>query len=209
MIFRKMMISLKTRADKGYWEERYRSDRTGWDIGYASTPLRTYADQLACRDLKILIPGAGSGYEAIYLVKNGFTDVTVLDLVSAPLAKIKKELPEFPENKLLVQDFFEHQGQYDLILEQTFFCALPPQERPAYVKKMLDLLKPGGKLVGVLFNFPLTEQGPPFGGSLKEYRDLFAPHFKIKTLEPCYNSIKPRQGNELFFIFEKPEEAEH
>ena len=32
----------------------------------------------------------------------------------------------------------------------------------------------------------------------KEYQNLFTPYFELRTLEACYNSIKPRQGNELF-----------
>ena len=68
---------------------------------------------------------------------------------------------------------------------------------------MNDLLVRKGKLVGLLFDFELTEKGPPFGGSSTEYLNLFAEKFKNITLERCYNSIKPRNGNELFFIFEK------
>ena len=63
---------------------------------------------------------------------------------------------------------------------------------------MHELLAPSGKLVGVLFNFPLNTQGPPFGGSKDEYIGYFEPMFEIKTMETCYNSIGPRMGNELF-----------
>ena len=66
-----------------------------------------------------------------------------------------------------------------------------------------NLLSEKGKISGLLFNFPLTEEGPPFGGSVEEYVNLFSNTFLIKTLELAYNSIKPREGNELFFIFTK------
>lgn len=75
--------------------------------------------------------------------------------------------------------------------------------RSEYAQKMFDLLKSKGKLVGVLFDFPLTNDGPPFGGSLEEYHNLFSKTFDIKTLSRCYNSIKPRKERELFIIFEK------
>ena len=68
---------------------------------------------------------------------------------------------------------------------------------------MYSLLEEKGKLIGLFFDFKLTEEGPPFGGSLNEYLKLFSTHFNIKTLERCHNSIKPRFGRELFFIFEK------
>ena len=31
---------------KNYWENRYNNNETGWDIGYLSTPLKDYIDQL-------------------------------------------------------------------------------------------------------------------------------------------------------------------
>ena len=68
---------------------------------------------------------------------------------------------------------------------------------------MHDLLSEKGKIAGLLFNFPLTEVGPPFGGSHEEYVKLFSEKFTLKTLEPAYNSIKPRANKELFFTFEK------
>ena len=188
--------------NKQYWEERYLQENTGWDIGHVSTPLQTYIDQLTDKSIKILIPGAGRGYEAIYLVEKGFKNVTVLDLAEQPLKEIKDKIPEFSTENLIVGDFFDHSGKYDLILEQTFFCALNPSKREDYTLKMKDLLKPNGKIAGVLFNFPLTEGGPPFGSNIDLYKKIFSPYFHIKILERCYNSIKPRQGSELFFIFE-------
>lgn len=190
--------------NKEYWENRYKETRLGWDIGYVSTPLKEYVDQLKDKDIKILIPGAGYGYEAIYLHEQGFKNVFVLDIARQPLKRIKQNCPQFPENHLLEADFFDSEpGQFDLILEQTFFCALDPKLRPKYVRRMHDLLVDGGKLTGLFFDFPLTEQGPPFGGSIDEYGELFTPYFKIRTLERSYNSIPPRMGMELFFIFEK------
>ena len=99
-------------------------------------------------------------------------------------------------------DFFNHTGQYDLILEQTFFCALDPSLRTNYVQKMSELLKENGKLVGLLFGVQFPNN-PPFGGSREEYLSLFSDTFKINLLEPCYNSVKPRQDSELFFNFSK------
>lgn len=189
--------------DKSFWSEKYQAGRTGWDIGGVSPPIQAYIDQLNNKDLSILIPGAGNAYEAAYLFEQGFKDVSVLDLAKEPLENLKKRVPEFPSKYLIQQDFFNHTDQYDLIIEQTFFCALDPSLRMNYIDKMKALLKPGGKLIGLLFDFRLSDQGPPFGGDADAYSLAFQKTFKLKTLAPCYNSIKPRQGNELFIIFEK------
>ncbi len=184
--------------DEIFWNDKYLSGQMGWDIGYVSTPLKEYIDQLTDKNIRILIPGGGNSHEAEYLFKQGFKNVEVVDISAIPLRNFKKRVPLFPEQNLLHQDFFELNGQYDLILEQTFFCALDPSLREAYAEKMVKLLKPSGKLVGLLFNIPLNADKPPYGGNLEEYRALFSKYFKIDKMEPAYNSIPPRAGNEVF-----------
>ncbi len=189
---------------QAFWENRYRENKTGWDLGNASPPLMGFMQQWQNKQAKILIPGAGNAYEAQWLYEQGFTQVHVVDIASAPLQNLKERCPGFPDAHLHHQDFFELEDTFELILEQTFFCALAPEQRGAYVKKMHTLLKPGGMLVGVLFTFPLSASGPPFGGSLEEYKKRFSAKFKIAHLERCYNSIKPRLGNEAFIQLLKP-----
>lgn len=189
--------------NKEYWDDKYEQNTTGWNIGYISTPIKTYIDQLSNKKLKILIPGAGNSYEAEYLWKLGFKNLFVLDIAKQPLLNFKERVPDFPDSHLIHKDFFDLEDTYDLIIEQTFFCALYPRLRQDYAKKMSDLLSNKGKLVGLLFDFELTTEGPPFGGDKEEYITHFKDLFKIKILERSHNSIKPRMNRELFFIFEK------
>jgi len=181
-----------------FWTERYLNHQTGWDIGQVSTPIKEFIDQLTDTNIRVLIPGAGNAYEAEYLWSKGFRQVDVLDLSIEPLAHLQQRVPGWPEDQLLHKDFFDHDQPYDLIIEQTFFCALNPKLRTAYVKKMKELLKPNGKLVGLLFNIPLNTDKPPFGGHLADYRSLFTPDFNILKMEKAYNSAPPRAGNELW-----------
>jgi transcriptional antiterminator Rof (Rho-off) len=187
-----------TDLDRNYWETRYHTDETGWDLGGPSTPLKEYLDQLSDKDHHILIPGGGRAWEAEYAHRLGFRKVFVIDLTDAPFKDLLQRCPDFPKEHLIVGDFFQHQGLYDRILEQTFFCALDPSLRERYVAHMHTLLKPGGRLVGVLFNDTLNADRPPFGGSKAEYEPLFRRHFEHFTLEPCHNSIAPRAGRELW-----------
>lgn len=184
--------------DRKYWTERYEEGQIGWDIGYVSTPIKNYIDQIKDKSIKILIPGAGNAYEAEYLWNNGFRNVFVVDLSIEPLNNLKKRVPAFPSNQLIQLDFFDLEGQFDIIIEQTFFCALNPSLRTSYVVKMHQLLKPTGKLVGLLFNLPLFDDHPPFGGKKSDYEELFNNHFRIDKMEIANNSIPPRKGNELF-----------
>lgn len=187
---------------KEYWQNRWEENNTGWDIGSISKPLKDYIDHLEDKNLTILIPGAGNAYELDYLLEQGFKNTFVIEIAEKPLNNIVERNSSFKKH-LIHDDFFNHEMKYDLIIEQTFFCALNPNLRQDYANKMYDLLNDNGRITGLLFDFPLTEEGPPFGGSKEEYLNLFSEKFKIKTLEKAYNSIKPRANRELFFTFEK------
>ncbi|SEL84941.1 thiopurine S-methyltransferase [Aquimarina amphilecti] len=190
------------KLDSDFWDNKYKLNQTGWDIGYASPPIISYFNQLENKKLKILIPGCGNAHEAIYLFRKGFKNIYILDFVEDTLSNFKKNFPDFPESQILYKDFFKLENQFDIIIEQTFFCAISPIQRIDYITKMKSLLKPNGKLIGLLFDITFEKKGPPFGGNKKEYLELFSPYFKIKILEKCYNSIIPRMDTELFFIFE-------
>lgn len=189
--------------DKNYWDNRYKSNETGWDIGFVSTPIKEYLDQLQDKTIDILIPGCGNAWEAEYCFQNDFIDTHVIDISDQAIDRFQKRVPDFPKDKIFNADFFAHNRQYDLIIEQTFFCALPPHLRKDYVKQMHNLIKPQGKLAGLLFNIELFKDHPPFGGDREEYVELFTPYFHIKTMEVAHNSVTPRANNELFVILEK------
>lgn len=189
-----------TDLDRDFWHARYATGETGWDLGAPSTPLKEYLDQLTDKSLRILIPGGGRAYEAEYAHRLGFKQVFVIDLTDAPLNDLLSRCPDFPSEHFIVGDFFLHDGRYDLILEQTFFCALDPALRERYAKHMHALLRPGGKLVGVLFNDALNNDKPPFGGFREDYMPLFRTLFPEVRMEPCRNSIAPRANRELWLV---------
>jgi len=188
---------------KEFWHSKWEQDQTGWDIGYVSTPIKEYIDQLNNKDLNILIPGSGNSYEGEYLFKQGFKNITLLDFSGLPFENLRNRCPQFPVEGIVTGDFFKHLGNYDLIIEQTFFSSFKSKFRKQYAEKIHGLLKPGGKLIGLLFGIELYHDHPPFGGDKEEYQELFSPLFKILVMEPAHNSINPRQGNELFLILEK------
>ncbi len=186
-----------------FWQQRYETDSIGWDMGEVSPPLKAYIDQLpeSAKRQAILVPGAGNAYEVGYLYEQGFTNVTLVDFAPAPIKDFAKRYPDFPAEHLICADFFELSAehyQFDWVLEQTFFCAINPQRRDEYVQQMARLLKPRGKVVGLLFNKDFGNNHPPFGGDKQQYEQRFNSHFDIEIMQPCYNSHPARQGSELF-----------
>lgn len=183
-----------------FWDNRYKEEDTGWDLGEISPPLKAYIDQLTNKNLKILIPGGGHSHEAEYLHFKKFKNVFVVDLSKTALSNIKSRVPSFPSAHLIQKDFFDlDMVSFDLIIEQTFFCAIHPDLRPAYAAKAYELLAYKGKVIGVLFNVDLNKDKPPFGGNKTEYLNYFKPYFKIQVMEDAYGSHHTRATKELFF----------
>lgn len=186
-----------------YWEKRWQNQETKWDMGHASPPLVRYIDQLQDKDIRILIPGAGSAYEAVYLHEKGFKNVFVCDWAASSFFYLTAICPSFPKEHLIISNFFDLDIEVDLLLEQTFFCAIDPTIRPNYVDKAKTLLSTGGKIAGLLFGINFDFTGPPFGGQEEEYITLFEPQFDILQIDVEKDSIPQRAGNELFIEMKK------
>jgi thiopurine S-methyltransferase len=186
-----------------FWENKYKTNKIGWDLGEVSPPLKSYFDQLTNKELKILIPGGGNSHEAEYLFSKGFKNVYVVDFSITALENVKNRVPDFPLSQLIHANFFDLDHTFDLVIEQTFFCAIDPKLREEYALKMKDLLNNNGKLIGLLFDAKLNEDHPPFGGNTEEYISYFESHFTMDIFTKCYNSFHNRQEMELFVKFIK------
>ncbi|QOW11245.1 methyltransferase domain-containing protein [Kaistella flava (ex Peng et al. 2021)] len=189
--------------DKEFWESRWDKKETGWDIGFVSPAIEKYILQHQNKESKILIPGCGNAYEAEFLWNLGFRNITVLDIAPSAVEILKEKFKDKKGVSVICGNFFEHQGKYDLMIEQTFFCAIAPSLRNKYAEKASELLNENGRIIGVMFNRTFEKVGPPFGGSIAEYQLIFEKYFEIEKMEECYNSIQPRKGSEIFINLKK------
>jgi methyl halide transferase len=196
------VVQCERPLDDKYWDAQYIANTIGWDLGEVSPPLKNYFKKITNKNAAILIPGCGNTYEAQFLLQEGFTNITVIDIAPTLVKNLQQKFTGNSNIKVLLGDFFNHEGQYDYIIEQTFFCALPPSMRQQYVFKMHQLLKQNGFLIGLLFNRTF-EAGPPFGGTKNEYELLFKNAFRFLQNETALNSITPRANTELFVELQK------
>ena len=191
-----------------YWDARYREGRTGWDLGQSNTALLAELKRRIDRGARILIPGGGRAYEALALWERGYANTYIVDwaprafdaLREGGLSERVRAAGVDLEARCIVADFFEHDDHYDALLEQTFFCAIDPTLRDAYVKQAAQLLRPGGLWLGILFARDFPTAGPPFGGTADEYRERFGPHFEIERLSLWEGSVAPRLGHEVLGV---------
>lgn len=182
---------------KDYWNSRWKEGKTGWDLGMPSPPLLHLIQSLhPSKNSRILIPGCGNAWEAEWLAANGFTDITLVDIAPDLCSQLEQRFAQTPAITVRCMDFFDLEGPYDLVLEQTFFCAILPELRGAYVEKMHALLAEHGILAGVLFDTLFPFDGPPFGGHADDYRALFGEQFQHVQIMACIHSAAPRAGTE-------------
>ena len=131
--------------------------------------LDTATDLPARAARKALVPGCGRGYAVSSLFRAGF-DAVGLDIAPTAVAEANAYLakaapadgPAFDATKCRVvcDDFFSHSGEYDVLYDCTFLCALDPEQRVEWAKKVRALLRPDGELITLIF--PVVD--PPYTG---------------------------------------------
>ena len=188
------------------WQRHYDEDDLGWDLGHVAPPFVDLLESNAIFPCKTLVPGCGRGHEVIFLAENGF-DVTALDFSTGAVNHLNSFILERKLNiKVLNLDFFEldstHDCLYDLLIEQTFFCAISPSQRPLYVETVARILKKGGMIAG-LFYHTGQEGGPPFNTTRQDIIKHFSDSFEIRELAQAKNSADKRKDKEWLAILIK------
>ncbi len=159
------------------WEQCYLDGQTPWDKNAPSPPLVEWVRRVHPSG-KALVPGCGAGHDVAMLAAAGI-DATGLDIAPSAIARAQSAYPGHA-SRFVLGDLFatpaDWHGAFDLVLEHTCLCALPPTMRQDYEKAAHRLLRPGGLLAGIWFINPEMdpgETGPPFGIPVDELDALF------------------------------------
>jgi len=99
---------------------------------------------------------------------------------------------------------------FDFIYDYTFFCALPPNLRPAWGRRTAELLITGGRLLTIMFPIlPDADRmvGPPFPVTVEDYQQVLGPHGVFMDGDPFESvaSVSSRSGKELVCYWKKAE----
>lgn len=192
--------------DRNWWEQLYQSSITPWDLGGCAPPLQSFLQSpYAVPPGRMVVPGCGNGHDSLFFASRGF-QVTAVDFaqsaIQATMTKFEEAGLLGTNGYLLHRDFFdihEYDHYFDYVLEHTCFCAIDPSRRKTYVRTVHDLLKKGGKLIGLWWLLD-TKGGPPFGVDRSEIFGLFSDLFSIDLAFVPSDSVPARQGQELFAI---------
>lgn len=184
------------------WAGHYEAGELPWDLGGPHPYLRHALQPQEVRGLRALVPGAGAGHDAAHLAHLGAT-VSALDLT--PQARDwHRRLYGQQVADYRVGDFLQQPpGEtWDLLLEHTCFCAIPPARRGDYVLAAHRALVPGGR-VFMLAMVGDERDGPPHPMPLDEMKSLFGQHFSLLKEEPLEGNLTARPGMEWFLWWEK------
>ena len=188
------------------WQKHYDDNDLAWDLGEVALPFVRLWEDNVLQPGTLMVPGCGQGHEVIYFAERGF-QVTGVDFSPGAVKLLGDSLIRKNLNaQVLHRDFFEleaaHDQAYDAMLEQTFFCAIHPDQRPAYVETVSRILKPGGLLFGLFYETG-EEGGPPFNTTEVDIRNHFSEAFDIERLEKCSFSNEKRQDKEWLAVMRK------
>ena len=189
------------------WNQHYADQDTPWDLGEPAPPLLHLLDKKAAlfqNTATILVPGCGSGHDAIALAEKTNAKVTAIDIAPLALEKARR-LDTANTVTWLEADFFHSSPPpaYDLIWEHTCYCAIDPEKRPDYVQSAHRLLKPGGALLGLFFLDTGVENGPPHSTTLDNLKNQFSSHFILEWQDPNPPSTPNRAGREHLILWRK------
>jgi SAM-dependent methyltransferase len=183
----------------GFWDERFRENFTPWDAGAAPPDLERYLSS-ARGGGRVLIPGSGSAYEVRSFCERGYETIAI-DFSEAAVERARALLGEW-RDAVVLGDFFAYDfgAPFDVIYERAFLASLPPRMRGDYARRVAQLLRPGGRLLG-FFVHGEPQRGPPFCLKEGELLELLGGDFD-KTAEAAVTaSIPVFEGKERWEIW--------
>ncbi len=191
-----------------YWDELYINKTTGWDL---KKPNPVWVDiinkQEFIQPCKLLVTGCGYGHDAIFAAKSGF-DVTAVDFSKYAVSKAKESAEKENVNvKFTADNLFtlgeEFTENFDVVYEYTTYCAINPERREEYLAKICSFIKPGGRLIAILFPVDGREGGPPFNIDYSAFYEQAKNHVKLEFFSRQINSVKTRKGKEVLQVYKK------
>src|SRR3989338_6554455 len=178
---------------KKHWENIYqakKSNEVSWHQKTPKTSLNLISEANLDKDAKIIDIGAGDSKLVDNLLAIGFRNITVLDVSSNALNRVKKRLGNRANDvKWIVSDLMEFKtnNRYDLWHDRAVLHFLTEEEEiNRYVEKIKQLLKPNGYLIVSTFSL----KGPKkcSGLDIKQHskdsmKKIFSSFEHIKSFE--------------------------
>ncbi|TFY73040.1 hypothetical protein EWM64_g10972, partial [Hericium alpestre] len=150
--------------DDSAWDNAWKGGVTPWDAKVVQLPLYTLIESARFplpKEGRALVPGCGSGYDAIFIAESLGLHTVAVDISPTALDAGRTLLASLEDPALasrltfLEADFFElalpEDKKFDLVYDYTFFVAIPPARRLEWGRQISALTKPGAYLITLMF----------------------------------------------------------
>lgn len=189
-----------------YWENVYHTDgNPSWNLLEPAKALKEMLPKLKLPKSRILVLGGGEGHDASLFAEAGHL-VTVVDFSKVAIVKGRERYKNLSNLNFVLENIFNldttWNHSYDLVVEHTCFCAIPPSQRKQLVDIYARVLHDQGQLMGVFFAM-LKRAGPPYGSSELEIKNHLDKKFQILVANRFRKSVPRREGRELYILAQK------
>lgn len=180
----------ETKSKKQHWDERYETGDLPWDSGRHDRNLESVISEHGIAPCETLEIGCGTGANAIWLAKLGFT-VTAVDISPRALeaARNKAKVAKVAVTLLDVDvhDSTLPEGPFGFVFDRGCFHGSEGAERDQFVEQVYAALTPDGLWLSLIGNAdsPPREVGPPRLTAV-EIATHVEPRFEILTLKATH-----------------------
>jgi len=195
-----------TAADAAAWEALYQQGEDGWDLGNPSPPLQAAqaAGELPT-GRRVLVPGCGRGHDLVYLARRGY-QVTGCDIAPSAIAAAGERCRSLDRRvRLICGDALGDElpvASFDWIFDQTFLCALFPDQRCRYPQQMRRLLQSDGQLWVLNVRTPHRDRQPYDLAPALVIELLAEAGLQLLWQRPLTTESHPRRrGRERWLVF--------
>ncbi|KAF9191476.1 hypothetical protein BGZ51_002592 [Haplosporangium sp. Z 767] len=200
-------------TQEGGWNELWRRDIHPWDQSVPSPALIEVIEKKPIsaqipKSGNVLVPGCGRGVDVFYLAnaqrKAYGLDISPIAVQQCKDKSVEKGIPE-SQVEFIAGDFFKFDipaEGFQLVYDYTFFCAILPEMRPAWGKRMGELVSKDGILITLIYPLGDHTSGPPFAVSVDDYHQQLDANFECLLIDDC-TSFETRQGQEKIGVWRR------
>ena len=150
---------------------------------------------------RVLIPGCGSAYEVSTFSRKGY-EVVAIDFSVAAVERAREVLGVL-QGAVVLGDFFSYDFggvPFDVIYERAFLASLPREMWSDYARRVKELLRPRGTLIG-FFVYGDQQGGPPFCLKVGELVRLLGGQFEKTDEAVVTTSVPVFKGKERWEVW--------
>lgn len=189
-----------------YWADVYKTETNpGWNLNEPAEAFKDMLQRVKLPKSRILVLGAGEGHDAALFAQAGHV-VTAVDFSKEGIKRGKEKYGHLANLHFEEANIFHLPQQwnhsFDVVIEHTCYCAIPPDQRNELVRLWRRMLHEEGQLMAVFYTME-KRSGPPYGTTEWEVRKRLQDYFHFLFWGRWRQSIERRQGKELFVLAKK------